>query len=73
MENLNAVFINDRMSQSERLVKLNKIAIQQMRILEDTGDRKLLKQLSIYRRETSQYLVQPVERIQLDDYDNKGN
>ena len=43
MENLNAVFINDGMSQSERLIKLNQIAIQQMRILEDTGDRKLLK------------------------------
>ncbi len=43
MENLNAVFINDGMVQSERLIKLNQIAIQQMRILEDTGDRKLLK------------------------------
>ena len=43
MENLNAVFINDGMPQSERLVKLNQIAIQQMRILENTGDRKLLK------------------------------
>lgn len=37
MENLNAVFINDGMPQSERLIKLNQIAIQQMRILEDTG------------------------------------
>ena len=43
MENLNAVFINDGMPQSERLVKLNQIAIQQMKILEDTGGRKLLK------------------------------
>ncbi len=43
MENLNAVFINDGMSQSERLIKLNQIAIQQMRILEDTGGRNLLK------------------------------
>ena len=43
MENLNAVFINDGMQQSERLMKLNQIAIQQMKILEDTGDRKLLK------------------------------
>ena len=43
MENLNAVFINDGMPQSGRLIKLNQIAIQQMRILEDTGDRKLLK------------------------------
>ena len=43
MENLNAVFINDGMPQSERLIKLNQIAIQQMRILEDTGNRTLLK------------------------------
>ncbi len=27
----------------ERLIKLNQIGIQQMRILEDTGDRNLLK------------------------------
>ena len=43
MENLNAVFINDGMPQSERLVKLNQIAIQQMQILEDTNGRNLLK------------------------------
>ena len=43
MENLNAVFINDGMAQSERPVKLNQIAIQQMRILGDTGGRNLLK------------------------------
>ena len=30
MENLNAVFIDQGMSQSERLVKLNQIAIQQL-------------------------------------------
>ncbi len=42
MENLNAVFINDGLSQVERLVKLNKIAIQQMRILENVDDRNLL-------------------------------
>lgn len=44
MENLNAVFIEQGISQSERLVKLNQIAIHQMSILEsgDT-DRKLLK------------------------------
>lgn len=43
MENLNAVFISDGMPQSERLVKLNQIAIQQMQILEDTNGRNLLK------------------------------
>lgn len=43
MENLNAVFINDGLSQFERLIKLNQIAIQQMKILEDTSGRNLLK------------------------------
>jgi hypothetical protein len=33
LENLNAVFINEGLSQSERLMKLNLIAINQMRIL----------------------------------------
>lgn len=42
MESLNAVFINEGLPQRERLIKLNQIAIQQMRILEDTN-RKLLK------------------------------
>ena len=43
MENLNAVFINEKMSQKERLIKLNHIAIQQMKILHDVESRKLLK------------------------------
>ena len=43
MENLNAVFINEKMPQHERLVKLNQIAIQQMKVLEDANNRKLLK------------------------------
>lgn len=43
MENLNAVFIEQKMHQQERLVKLNKIAIQQMKILEDDNRRTLLK------------------------------
>jgi hypothetical protein len=43
MENLNAVFINEGLQQSERLVKLNQIAIQQMSILEGVGNRKYLK------------------------------
>ena len=42
MENLNAVFINEGISQGERLEKLNKIAIQQMKVLENIEDRKLL-------------------------------
>ena len=43
MENLNAVFINEKISQKERLIKLNKIAIQQMSILQEVEKRKLLK------------------------------
>ena len=43
MENINAVLINDGVPQGERLVKLNQIAIQQMQVLEDNGNRKLLK------------------------------
>ena len=43
MENINAVLINDGMSQGERLVKLNQIAIQQMQVLEGSGGRYLLK------------------------------
>lgn len=43
MENLNAVFINENMPQKERLIKLNHIAIQQMKILLEVENRKLLK------------------------------
>ncbi len=43
MENLNAVFINEGLSQSERLIRLNKIAIQQMQILEQVEKRKFIK------------------------------
>jgi KilA-N domain len=43
LENLNAVFINENMPQQERLIKLNRIAIQQMSILQDVENRKLLK------------------------------
>lgn len=43
MENLNAVMINENITQRDRLKKLNEIAIQQMRILNDVESRKLLK------------------------------
>jgi len=45
MENLNAVFIEQSMPQSKRLVRLNQIAIHQMSILESGNNysRKLLK------------------------------
>lgn len=41
MENLNAVFIDQGLPQSERLIKLNQIAIQQMKVLEDNQSRNL--------------------------------
>lgn len=43
LENLNAHFINDGLPQGERLVKLNKIAIQQMKLLTDDSGIKKLK------------------------------
>ena len=42
MENLNAVFINEGLPQQERLIKLNQIAIQQMKILREVKSRKLM-------------------------------
>jgi hypothetical protein len=43
MENINAVLINEGLLQRERLIKLNKIAIQQMSVLQDVENRKLLR------------------------------
>ena len=43
MENINAVLINEQIPQSERLQRLNQIAIQQMRVLQEVENRKLLK------------------------------
>ncbi len=43
MENINALLINEDIPQMERLIKLNQIAIQQMRILQNVENRKLLK------------------------------
>jgi len=43
MENVNAVFINEGLSQQERLIKLNQIAIQQMKVLSEVERRKILK------------------------------
>ena len=42
LENLNAVFISEGLKQSERLTKLNQIAIQQMKILVQNNSVKLL-------------------------------
>lgn len=43
MENLNAVMINENINQRDRLRKLNEIAIQQIRVLNDVESRKLLR------------------------------
>jgi hypothetical protein len=43
MENLNAVFINEGLGQRERLIRLNQSAIQQMRVLAEVENRKMLK------------------------------
>ncbi len=43
LENLNAVFINDKLPQGERLIKLNAIAIQQMKILQEANKRSLFQ------------------------------
>ena len=43
LENLNAVFINENISQSKRLVKLNQIAINQMQILLQQDTPKVLE------------------------------
>jgi len=43
MENINAVLIDERVPQGERLVRLNQIAINQMRVLENDDNRNLLK------------------------------
>lgn len=43
MENINALFISEGIVQSERLMRLNKLAIQQMITLNDVESRKFLK------------------------------
>jgi len=43
LENLNALFIQNSEEQSERLIKLNRIAIQQMRLLVDNASLKRLE------------------------------
>jgi hypothetical protein len=43
LENLNALFINEGMPQEARLDRLNKIAIQQMRILADGARHRMLE------------------------------
>ena len=41
LESLNAVFINDGLPQGERLLKLNRVAISQMKVLTEVTDRQI--------------------------------
>ena len=41
LESLNAVFINEGIPQGERLLKLNRVAISQMRVLAEVTDRQI--------------------------------
>ncbi len=43
LENINAVLINEQIPQTERLVKLNQIAIYQISVLQESDNRKYLK------------------------------
>lgn len=43
LENINAVMINDKIAQPTRLEKLNKIAIEQLKILENDENLTKLK------------------------------
>lgn len=43
MENINALLIADKVSKQDRLLKLNQIAIQQIKILAEVENRKYLK------------------------------
>ena len=42
LENINSIYISEGIKQSDRLIKLNQIAISQMKILTETN-KKLLK------------------------------
>ena len=46
LENLNAVFINDGISQAIRLERLNKIAISQMKILSESNKKYLKNEIN---------------------------
>jgi hypothetical protein len=43
MENINAVFIQEGLAQRERLIRLNGIAIQQMGVLQEVENRRVLR------------------------------
>lgn len=43
LENLNALFLSEKITQQDRLIKLNKIAINQITILQNITNQKLIK------------------------------
>ncbi len=43
LSNINAVLINEGINQAERLIKLNQIAIQQMKVLQEVKNKNLLR------------------------------
>lgn len=43
MESINAMLIEEGIPQQERLIKLNQIAIQQMNVLKEVENKRLLK------------------------------
>lgn len=54
IENLNAIMINDNIPQSIRIEKLNKVAIQQLEILENNKNLEELNTNSIKQIDTKQ-------------------
>ena len=52
LENLNSVYINENLSQSERLIKLNKVAVNQMTILTNDNRVHRLKNINNKKEES---------------------
>ena len=50
LENANSIYINEGIKQSERLIRLNKIAISQMEILTETNKKMFKKIKSIIKK-----------------------
>ena len=62
LESLNALFIGENLPQADRLVKLNTIAIHQMRLLtEDAGIRKIGS--GDYTKERKQWLDKDFDTV----------
>jgi hypothetical protein len=64
MENLNAVLINEGIPQKERLVKLNQVAIQQMRVLTNLAPQALDMILSEENYDETLTMIIPEKQVQ---------